>query len=348
MHPLTFHILDQLDDTETGLSYWISRAETEVRSGELAVVIEIAENLFYALYSRMIIEMAGIELCALFKIELRSATGSRQLHLPDPNHMYRIFLACKDNLDNYNVCELLQEGIVHKWQNAFVRRLATKETEKGFTPDDMLGYRRFAQNVVSDHRSAYVSKWRSLVPFFPSIPKEILIIMSEKWFTVMPKATPPDDVPVSELPFIDLKLANPAQWEKELILDHRLASMGKLEGRSIGDERRDDPKIRLLYLAKCHKCICTSTCLCSKECTRYVESACPCSERYVRLMTARLSKEPGPFDFSARANTAARACWEGLAMLRRDVSDEAFLLEWSEAFAVFELEIQKERWGNQA
>jgi hypothetical protein len=62
-------------------------------------------------------------------------------------------------------------------------------------------------------------------------------------------------------------------------------------------------------------------------------------------MTARLSKTPGRFDFSTRANTAARACWEGLARLRRDVSDEDILLEWSEVFAVFELEIQKERWG---
>jgi hypothetical protein len=327
--------------------YWIKRAEAEVRTGELAVLIEIVENLFYALYSRVIIEMAGIELCALFKVELRPAAGSRQFHLPDPNHMYRIFLACKDNLDNYNVCELLREEIVHKWQEVFLRRLAKKEIENGFNPDDLLGYRQFARNVVSDPRSAYVTKWCFLVPFFPSIPKEILIIMSEKWFTIVPKATLPDDVPSSQLPFIDLKRADPKQWEKEIIQDYQLASLGKLEGRSIGDERRDDPKIRLLNLAKCRKCICASTCLCAKECTHYVESACPCSERYVRLMTARLSKGPGRFDFSTRANTAARACWEGLARLRWDVSDEAFLLEWSEAFAVFELEIQKERWGKQ-
>lgn len=306
------------------------------------------ENLFYALYSRMIIEMAGIELCALFKVELRPVAGSRQYHLPDPNHMYRIFLACKDNLDNYNVCELLQEGVVHRWQDAFISRFATKEAGNGLNSDDLLGYRQFARNVVCDPCSAYVTKWRFLVPFFPSIPREILILMSEKWFTVMPKATLPDDVPSSELPFIDLKRVNPAQWEKELIVDYRLASLSKLEGRAIGEERRDDPKIRLLNSAKCHKCICTSSCLCAKECTVYVESACPCSERYVRLMTARLSKGPGRFGFTTRANTAARACWESFAMLRRDVSDETFLLEWSEAFAVFELEIQKERWGKQA
>jgi hypothetical protein len=65
-------------------------------------------------------------------------------------------------------------------------------------------------------------------------------------------------------------------------------------------------------------------------------------------MTARLSKGPGRFGFTTRANTAARACWESFSKLRRDVSDETFLLEWSEAFAVFELEIQKERWGKQA
>jgi hypothetical protein len=328
--------------------YWIKRAEAEVRTGDLAVLIQIVENLFYALYSRVIIEMAGIELCALFKVELQPPAGSRKIRLPDPDHMYRIFLACKDNLDNHNVCEMLQEAIVHRWQEIFLRRLAKTEIENGLNPDDLPGYRQFARNVLSDPYSAYVAKWCYLVPFFPSISKKILIGMSEKWFTVLPKAALPDDVPSSQLPFIDLKRCDPKQWAKELIQDYRMASLGKLEGRSIGDERRDDPKIRLLNLAKCRKCICASTCLCARECTHYVESPCPCSERYVRLMAARLSKSPGRFDFSTRANTAARACWEGLARLLRDVSDEDILLEWSEAFAVFELEIQKERWGGQA
>jgi hypothetical protein len=348
IHPLTIPTFVQLGDTPPGLLYWIKRAEADVRTCDLAVLIEIVENLFYALYSRVIIEMAGIELCALFKVELQPSAGSRQFCLPDPSHMYRIFLACKDNLDNYNVCEDLKEGIVHKWQEVFLQRLAKTKIENGLNPDDSLGYRQFARNVVSDPQSAYMDKWQYLVPFFLSIPKEILVVMSEKWFTVQPKATLPDDVPSSQLPFIDLKLADRKQWERELILDYRLASLAKLEGRSIGDERRDDPKIRLLKLAKCRRCICASTCLCAKECTHYVESPCPCSERYVRLMTARLSKNPGRFDFATRANTAARACWEGLARLRWDVSDEDILLEWSEAFAVFELEIQKERWGKQA
>lgn len=346
--PLTIHIIAQLDDTAPGLLYWINRAEAEVRTGELAVLIEIVENLFYALYSRVIIEMAGIELCALFKVEIRPAAGSRQYPLPGPDHMYRIFLACKDNLDNHNVCEDLQEGIVHKWQEVFLHRLAKKEIEGGFNPDDVLGYRHFAWNVVSDSHSAYVNKWLYLIPFFPSIPKEILIVMSEKWFTVLPKATLRDDVPASQLPFIDFKRVDRKQWEKELIQDYRLASLAQLEGRSIGDERRDNPKIRLLNLAKCRKCICAATCLCATECTHDLESPCPCSERYVRLMTARLSNNPGRFGISTRANTAARACWEGLARLRWDVSDEDILLEWSEAFAVFELEIHKERWGKQA
>jgi hypothetical protein len=262
--------------------------------------------------------------------------------------MYRILLACKDNLDNYNICELLREGIVHKWQEVFLRRLAEKGLVNGFNPDDTLGYRQFAQNVVSEPCSAYATKWVSLIPFFSSIPKEILNIMSEKWFTVRPKATLPDDVPSSQLPFLDLKQVNRAQWEKEIILDYRLATLGKLEGRSIGDERRDDPKIRLVNLTKYHKCICTSNCSCARECTYDVESDCPCSERHLRLMTARLSRGPGRFDFRTRANTAGRACWEGLARLRRDVSDETIILEWSETFAVFELEIQKERWGKQA
>ncbi|EPS29643.1 hypothetical protein PDE_04593 [Penicillium oxalicum 114-2] len=338
--------LDQLHETEPSLLYWIKRAEEEVRSGDLAVLIATVENLHYALYSRVVIEMASVELCALFKAERQAPNGCQGLWLPDADHLYRIFLACKDTLDSPTTWKRPQWAAIHKWQEHFTGRLTEKEDDQSLKPDVVCGYRQFAQNILSDPRSAYVCKWCSLIPFFHSVPQENLISISEKWFTVRPKVILPDDVPSYELPFIDLKLVNPALWKREIVLDYRLASLANLEGKSIGDERREDPKSRLLSLAKCHKCICISTCLCARDCTDHVERPCPCSERYVRLMTARLCKKPSRFPFTTRANTAARACWEGLAMLRRDVSAETIVLEWREAFSVFELEIHKERWGN--
>ncbi|KAJ5683525.1 hypothetical protein N7462_006690 [Penicillium macrosclerotiorum] len=335
----------ELDTAETGLMYWIERSEMEIRTDSLAVLIENVENLYYALYSRVIIEMAGIELCALFKIDSRPVTTRKQFYLPDPNHLYRIFLACKDLLDAPSVCECLQETVVSQWEEGYLRRLAIKQAESGFNPDDLLGYRRYALSIISDRTCAYVKKWNNLIPFFDTIPAEVLTVLSEKYFTIMPRVVMEDDVPAAELPFIDLKATNFAQWEKDLIQDHRIATLAKLNGTKVGEERRDEPKIQLLTMVKYHKCICIASCFCALACTYDVERPCPCSERHLRLMLARRSRGPGRFDFTTRANTVARACWQGLASLKRSLPDEVVLVELNETFDIFELEIQKERWG---
>ncbi|KAF7712956.1 Uncharacterized protein PECH_002300 [Penicillium ucsense] len=339
----------ELDETEFSLTFWIKRAEKEVRTCDLATLIENVNNLFYALYSRVTLELAGIELVTLYQAEHPPPSVppaySPLSTLPVADHIHRLLLACKETLDKTNVCGYVDQEVVSMWQEVLTQRLIVKGFYSPSYPDNVIGYRQFTYNVLSDHQSEYVTKWVSMVPFFYSIPPNVLIAISEKWFTVADRTTMPDDIPASDLPFTDLRVVNPALWEKDLVLDYRLAALASLEGKSIGDVRRENPRSRLLNLAKCRKCICPSTCRCARGCTTEVEKACICSERYVRLITSRLCKSPGRFQFSIRTTTAARACWQGLAMLRRDVSTETLMFEWSETFSVFELEVQKERWG---
>lgn len=339
----------QLDDSETGLFYWVQRAEAEIRTDSLAILIEIVENLFYTLYSTVEFEMSSIELCALFKMEPRPPTTHDQFYLPDPNHLYRIFLAFKDVLDSPLICEAPRSAIVQdtvtQYQESHVRRLILKEAVKGFTKDDLLGYRRYALNIVSERTSAYCKKWSQLIGFFGNIPSELMAVLSEKYFTRVPRALPEEDVTTGELGFVDLKASNPDVWEREIILDHRMATLAKLEGKSVGEERRDDPRVRLLSIVKYHKCICTSFCFCARECTNNVERWCPCAERHLRLMLARRRKGTGRFSFATRANGLARFSFQGLATLRRDVSDDQLVAEMGMVFDIFDLEIQRERSG---
>lgn len=339
----------QLDDSESSLNYWIERAEAEIRTDSLSDLIELVENLFYTLYSRVQVEMAGIELCALFTMDPRPTTTHKQFNLPDPNHLYRIFLACKDVLDSPLVCETSEaaiiSGLVSQYQENHIRRLISKGSVKGFNQDDLLGYRRYAINIVSDRSSAYCKKWNQLIPFFDSIPSEVMVLISEKYFALISKEVPEADVPTSELGFVNLKAISPTQWEKEIILDHRMAALGKLEGKTVGEERREDDKVRLLNVVRSHKCICTSVCFCAHECTNDVERWCPCAERHLRIMLAKRRKGAGRFKFTTRANTLARACFQGLANLRRNVSDDQLLVEIQAAFEIFEMEIEKERSG---
>lgn len=328
---------------------WVQRAEAEIRTDSLADLIEIVENLFYTLYSTIEFEMANIELCALFRMDPRPATTHEQFYLPDPNHLYRIFLAFKDVLDSPLVCEQSHSAIVQdtvaQYQEDHVRRLILREAAREFTKDDLLGYRRYALNIVSERTSAYCKKWSQLIGFFSNIPSDVMTLMSEKYLARVPRVVPEEDITAAELGFVDLKATHPAQWEREIILDHRMAALAKLEGKSVGEVRRDDPKIRLLSIVKYHKCVCTSLCFCALECTYNVERWCPCAERQLRLMLARRRKGTGRFSFATRANNLARFCFQGLATLRWDTSDDCLVAELGNLFDMFDVEIQKERSG---
>lgn len=332
----------QLDHAEMGLLLWIKRAEVEIRTDSLATLIEVVENLFYVLYSRLVMEMASIELCALFKMEARPMTTRLKFVLPEPNHLYRILLACKDFLDSPVICEVVQKDLVSQYQQNYIHRITLKHSEK-VPLDDILGFRRFAVNIVSDRTSIYYQKWNTLITIFDSIPADIMAVLAEKYLTVVPRIVPEDDVPFSELPFVRLQVINPVLWAKETILDHRIATLAKLQGRSVGEERREDGRFRLLSLAKQQKCICISVCSCAYDCTYNVERQCPCAEAQLRLMLARRRRGTGPSDFAMRATTLGRVCFEGLANLKRNVSEDELELEISNMFEIFELEIQKER-----
>lgn len=326
----------------TGLVYWIKRAESDIRTNSLSQLIEITENLFYTLYSRVILEMAGIEIFAQFKMESRPLTNRHQLYLPDPDHMYRIFLTIKDVLDSSAICEDVNEAVVHAFQEGYIRRILRKENDKGFNIDDMLGYRRFAVSVVNDKTNQFTKKWNLLIPFFDSVPAALMALISEKYFAIVPKVVLEDDILTSELPFIDIKSADYGLWEKEIIKDHRMAALAKLEGKSLGDVRSKEAN-HLLHQVKQHKCICTSLCCCAHECTNDPERFCPCSERQLRVMLAQTRKGPGRFNFTTRANTMGRACFEGLTVLKRDIRENDLLLQLRGTIELFEMEITKER-----
>lgn len=354
LHPLapkrlTSRLPLQIDDLEPGLFHWVQRAEAEIRTDSLVSVIEIVENLFYSLYSTIELELACIELCAMFKMGPRPPTTHEQFFLPDPGHLYRIFLAFKDVLDSPLICENSRSAVVRdmvlQYQESHIRSLMVKGGVRGFTKDDVLGYRRYVLNIVSQRTSTYYQKWSQLIHFFDAIPSEVMAVMSEKYFTRVPKEVPEEDITTAELGFIDPKVANPVTGDWDIVLDHRMASLGRLEGKSVGEMRRDNPKTRLQSILKYHKCICASSCSCAEQCTKFVEAWCPCAERQLRLLMARRRKGTGRFKFATRVNNIARFCFQGLADLRPDVSDHLLVAELGIVFDMFDVEIMKERSG---
>ncbi|KAJ5648588.1 hypothetical protein N7490_004960 [Penicillium lividum] len=337
----------EVDTSETGLMYWIEQAETNIRTDSLAELITILEHLFYALYSRLKLEMAGIELCALFKLEVRPAmTKDRQFYMPDPNHMYRLFLLFKDILDSPGICEERDNDLVAQFMDGYVRMLICKDARLGpFIIDDILGYRRYAYSIVSNRHSSYCKKWDSLITNFPDFPPETMTVLSERYFIMVPKHVPESDIALKDLPFTNLEMIDPVIREKEIILDHRLGTLAKLEGKCIGECRHEDQNIRLRLLneVKHAKCICKSVCFCARKCTNDVERRCPCAERQFRMQLAINRKRTGRFNFTTRVDTVAVAGFQGLAALKPDVREDAMLLEMIVIFNAIAMEIQNER-----
>ncbi|KAJ5989565.1 hypothetical protein N7481_004775 [Penicillium waksmanii] len=332
----------EIGDSKTGLLHWIKRAEAGIRTGSLSNLIEIVENLFYALYARVVLEMAAIELCMQFKMEPRPRPECGKFYLPEPDHMYRIFLAIKDVLDSPTICERLYEFVVNAYQDSHLCSLVDQNVGTKFNLDDPTGYRRYVLGILNERNSQFNQKWGTLLPYSRNFPAELAIAISEKYCTVEPKVQLESDVPTDKLPFVDLKIAHFSMWAKDHTEDCRLASLGSLEGKMLGEMRRDDGK-PLLPLVQQHKCVCIPLCRCAGECTACPERHCPCSERQLRMMLARNRKGLSEIDFTTRANTLARASFERLAILKRNIRDGQLMSQLVEVVEGFELEILKER-----
>ena len=326
-----------------GFVFHIKRAEEAVKSQSLVELKEIVENLYYAVYARLVAEMANVELCSSFTMAGRRVSAKDSIALPEPAHMYKIFLSCKELLDSSSVRADLNKHTVQVCQEGFICRVMNKMAQVGFSWDDVLDYRRHIMNEVANENSPFCKKWKRLYVVYRMPPAEILASLSEKYLAFMPKSPIDGEIPVSELPFINPDTVRPDVWEGEITLDHRQATLAKLEGKSIGDVRRENERPRLLDFAKQRKCVCSSCCTCAPDCTLDVERPCPCAPRMLRIVLASCRRGRGPQALGERCSGLAKAIFDGLAVITRDVTDLEMVGELAGLLQLLDEEVHKER-----
>ena len=315
-----------------------------MRTQKMVVLIDIVENLYYALYARLTIELAGIELCGSFPIDARRIRMEIPHLMPEADHLYRVVLAFKEALDSPQICAILRKDILAYFQQAYIDQ-PRKEKRRLFT-SDRLGYRQFALRTVSCRRGSYCEKWRQVIPFFNSISAETMATLSERYLLLTPMRIPPDDIPFNKLPWLSLDAVGMEVWDTDVVNDRHLSERAQVNGTGMGDERKKEPIPDLYYHVRQGKCICDSICQCSLHCVYDVEHYCRCSERHVRIMAAKRGlahrRNNGP-TFAATASTIARKFFDGLAELKRDVKDTVIASELENAFEFFALLISNER-----
>ncbi|OQE38269.1 hypothetical protein PENCOP_c008G00896 [Penicillium coprophilum] len=333
------------DTSSAGLPYWIKRSEQNVRSQKMDVLIDTVENLYYALYARITIELASIELCGSYRVDTSALRIELPLLMPEADHLYRIVLAFKNVLDSPEICAILRTDVIAQFQQGYIDQLMDKKSKPKFPCFDPLGYRPFAMKTVSYRHGSYCEKWKAVIPSFNSIPAETMATMSEKYLTMTPVTIPPDDIPLVELPWIFPEDVGMTVWDTDIVRDYRLATIAKQVGTTIGEERKKESAPGLYHLIRQGKCICGSICSCSSQCTEEVERGCTCAERHVRIMATKRGlahRRNGP-TFAATATTTARMFFHGLSELRRIVEAADIANEMDQAFELFALLISAER-----
>ncbi|KAE8381039.1 hypothetical protein BDV26DRAFT_279012 [Aspergillus bertholletiae] len=334
----------EVEDNPDSIPAHIKRAERLVTSDSITDLIKAVENLYYSVYARLIMEIANVDLSTYFHLELRRASRKDPIFtLPEPDHLLKILVHCKNTLEAPTICDHVNADLIKIQQEEFIHRAMERVIGTGFFLDDLLGYRRYTMGVVSDPSSEFRLKWNHDTFFYQIPPEEILTVQSEKYLSFIPKPEAVLSVPGSGLPFIDRDSVDPELWERELIKDHRQSALAQLEGKGIGDVRREDDRRRVSDYMRERKCICRSSCICSWDCTSDPECPCPCADRMMQIMLAKRRQGPGTRDFATRCGYLAKAIFECASMIKRDLDDIEIALELDQAFLLVNSEIEAQR-----
>jgi hypothetical protein len=317
--------------------------EELILSDSVSALIEAVESLFYSMYARLIMEIANVELCTYFKLELQRTSCTDRFTLPEPSHLLKIFVHCKETLESPIICHNINPDLIKVHQDEFIRRSMQRSIGTEFFLDDLLGYRRYIMGIVGDPSSEFCLMWNHDAVLYQVPTDELLTIQSEKYLAFVPRVVAVPSVATADLPFVNRNSVNPDVREYEIIHDHRQAALAKLESRSIGDVRRVDDQRRPSEYMKQRKCICRASCLCAWDCTADPERPCPCADRMMQILLAKRRKTPGTGDFGSRCDSLAKAVFECATYIRRDINDVEIGLELDRAFLLIGSEIEKER-----
>lgn len=309
-------------------------------SDNIVTLIFAIEDLYYVLYARLAIEIGNVQLCSSFNLDIRGLSGKDAVVLPEPRHLLAILNICKEVLDARQVCQVLNEEILKRHQEEFVQQAIKEYSDMGRQPDDMFGYRRHIRELVNDPTSRFSQQWRGLNPVYQMAPKEILAILSEKYLSATSPEKRADNAVALELPFVDPNTVDPDVWERRTVRAHRQATLAILEGKSVGEVRREaDEGFNAMDYVKEQKCVCFGFCSCAEECTRDAERLCPCAERVMRALVVEQAGQ----NFGQQGSLLAEVVFEGLSAVRRDASKYDMARELTPGLDLFKNEVVKLR-----
>ncbi|GLB03674.1 hypothetical protein AtubIFM57258_008916 [Aspergillus tubingensis] len=332
----------ELDGFQGGLMVCIRDAEDAIASKKIAPLVECVEKLYHALYARLMMELVMVDLCSCFSIEVTRVSSHNNFMLPEPRHLYNIFLTCKQILDSPTVCKIFNKESVRNYQATLVHRAVTKVNSMPFALDDLIGYRRFTLGIIDNLDSSFRQKWAGSGLIYHMPPPKVLIVHSERYMSFTPRNTYQFMIPQQPLPFIQRHNVDPAFTERARTSDHRQAALAMLEGKTVGVLRNQGTMQQLIEYAKRRKCVCQSACSCGQDCTQDPDRLCPCAEWNMILLLSQVNANRGTLGIRDRCTVLSKAVFQELSSIREDVDVFVIGLALNRAVRIFGEEMQKE------
>lgn len=332
----------QIEDTEGSLLRYIMFAEEIITSNSPGLLIRVMETLYYALYSRLVMELSNVDLCSAFHMDVRQLNNTERFMLPSPLQLYHTLLVFKEALDSPMIRSILDRKVVRAFQREIIQQASSKRPEVD-SGTDPFGYRSLILGIATDVASSFREKWDNLSDVYVMPDTDLLTTLSERYLALFPKMTVKHDISCDDLPFIDPKSVPEDEWEKRRRASHHDSAMAILISKCIGWVRRDEAKRTVIDFVKEQKCVCDEKCSCSVKCTFDPERFCPCAEYIMRIMLSQARKTGENMDFEVRCTSLATAIFYCLCALRSDLSHSERTLEADRVIKLFDNEIQIQR-----
>ncbi|OKL59452.1 hypothetical protein UA08_05120 [Talaromyces atroroseus] len=320
----------------------VENAEQELKNGSVVDFVFAIEDLYFSLYARLEVEIALLHFCSSFISRGRKPKHSTSPTLPDPNHVYTILNVCRDVLDDKSVCSAFDGRLVSYHKRLYVEEMNRRYIFEGTLPLDPTGYRAHVNERVKDPNSSAYRHWCQIYPELQHLSVDILAFLSEKYHPIYPCPVRKQNEFAFKTPntnFLSNKFA--AAWEENMICAHRLCSLAKIQGKAVGELRREEEAFNVIRYASEQKCICLDICSCSRICTRSGSTLCPCSGRWLRGV---LTHQPESGDSIREKSTVmGELTYESLAALKRELPDDLVQRELLGGINIIREEMIKQR-----
>ncbi|EEQ86467.1 hypothetical protein RJZ56_005935 [Blastomyces dermatitidis] len=189
----------ELDNAPSGIKFHIEQVEDQMAQDSTAQLLQTIEDLFYAVYARLNIEITNLQLCGSSPHRGKNSSSTAQTgqsqylsvsaverYLPGPGQVIVIFQACKRLLTSEDISGVLDQEIISMKKAAYVQHaveayVANNVNKGRCRPADVREYRRHVETVVLDPNSPFAREWTGLDPIYKRAPNMVLAMLSEKY-----------------------------------------------------------------------------------------------------------------------------------------------------------------------